>query len=234
MADSTPTHAEAAGGPSEGGATGGAHHASLSPQQIQSLLEGSGTADPVAQQRAMATMLLLSQDSNEQDAVLLDELYTLLAWGAENDFTSEQIALILGCTQSMLDAVMGSEDGWMDKEAAFEVFKAALLAGAVGPDGELVMAVSQLEAVTEHVSRAFFVRWRALQALFTNKPRTEVLEVHVSVDTPMPKPPLATAEVVEATVTGPAPGFEPPEAKEAESARSKGKRSPRGRGGRKK
>ena len=206
----------------------------LSAEQVEALLAGGVQADPVSQYRSMASMLMLDVGESACAGILLDELFALLAWGAENDLTSQQLSIVLRCAHDALDAAQEAPGKWMTREDNFQLFKAALLKAAVDEAGALIFEVPLLETIVDQISRAFYVRWQALKHAFTMPERSAPLHVVLSVDSPMPKPPLKDAVVVDAAVIGPAPGFEPPPPAEESGRSSKGKRSPRTKSGRKK
>jgi len=224
--------AAATGGPSQGGAVF-VWPSAPSVEQIDSLYRQNLTEDesPDSQYRAMSTMLLADTSESERSAILVDEMFVLLNWCEEQALQPQQTAIVIRCALDILKQAANSEI-WPSREASFEFFKNALLAAAVGPGEQLLLPVYMLERVTEHTSQAFYVRWKALQFAFTQPEGVEDVRLLVSVDTPMPKPALASGKAVgEVTIahTGTAPAADHAEYEQHDSARGgKGsKKSPR-------
>ncbi len=226
--------AAAANGPSNAGAVF-VWPTPLSTSQVQSLYRQEDTEDesPESQYRAMSTMLLADTSGSERSRILVDEMFVLLNWCEEQQFSPNQTALVLECALDILKKASKDPSGWITREASFEGFREDLLSKAVSEDGSLLMSVPLLERVTEHISQAFYVRWKALQFVFTQPEGVQDVHLAVSVDTPMPKPALASGEVLgELTITqaaAPEPSMESSESKTSGRASKGGKKSPRGK-----
>jgi hypothetical protein len=230
--------AAARGGPSTGGAVF-VWPTALSEQQVGSLYRQDDLEDESAesQHRAMTAMLAADTSGSERSKILVDELYILLNWCEEQHLEPRQTAIVLQCVLAMLKNAHDGPDGWLSRESSFELLKDDLLSKAVGPDGSLLISVDLLERITEHIGQAFYVRWKALQWAFTQLEGSQDIFVAVTVDAPMPKMPLSQGEPIgELTMTAASSAESPVSHEEGkDSARnSKGKRSPRGGGGRKK
>lgn len=227
--------AAATGGPSTGGAVF-VWPTALSTAQVESLYRQEATEDesPESQYRAMSSMLMADTSGSERSLILVDEMFVLLNWCEEQQLQPQQAAIVMDCALGVLKTAASSSSAWPSREESFSTFKDALLSAAVSAEGQLLLSVDLLERVTEHVSQAFYVRWKALQFAFTQPEGVEDVQLLVAVDTPMPKPPLALGEPIgDITITSQAPVEAESEAQDASSGSKGGKKSPRG-GSRKK
>ena len=167
---------------------------------------------------------------SERALILVDEMFVLLNWCEEQNLQPQQAAIVLQCALGVLKTAAESGSDWPRREDSFETFKDALLGAAVGADKQLLLPIDMLERVTEHISQAFYVRWKALQFAFTRPEGVEEVHLRVAVDTPMPKPPLSLGEPIgEITITSQAPTAAEVDAEPQTSVKSS-KKSPRGSG----